>query len=1451
MHREIYRQGYALLLTVYFFGFLGADLAAQNCWCPVISSSTLQTSNCNLLNNGSCTVCPGSALTFGIELADKLPNGGSIRWYSDTDPNFNPENGEGTLRQVHVLPTVTCNLASQVKINEFQPIPLIGDNNLADSTTGEWVELIGPPGANLGCYILTDGDWTITIPPGTVVPPSGLFVIGYSKYGDVDLDVATCNCSNSGVPNETLILDNQGEYLVLWNGFNYVDAVRYGNPILSNNPPFGTLVTFGAIPTAALGGCSFQIPIAFPMFTLMNMLPIPDYTYEREPDMLGPWKLENCGSRGRCNVDFGVGLPFNWTYNVPASDCGTTLYFKAIIDPLPFGCSSGPNFAAAGPFAVTVYCPETDYVATLCPNDSVIINGQTYNQQNPSGTEVLTSFIGCDSLVHVDLSFHQQVASTFSPDTTICIGDSMTLQFGLTGLPPFLFTIGTNGVPGPFLNTSQNTYSLVVKPADTTIYNLTFLQDDNGCAGTISDFIEVAVNAPTATLSLLETLICAGDSTTLMVDFTGGSPFALTWAAGLDTMTTTTGNPFQIFVSPGDTTAYTLISAFDHRGCPAAIISNQATLNTTNPVQISTLDFLCAPDMSSYTIELGLSEGIPSGYTIGGTAGSFAGALWTSVVLPNNTPYQLIVGDGGPCPADTLSGLIDCNCTTDPGLLTFQDTLRICPGQSTDATFVAQPVFETTDTLLFVLYADPLFPAGSILAQSPSPTFTYQNGWPLGQVLWLSAAVGEKSGTGFNLSDPCLKFSVPIPVIFYENPTAQFVLPPVLCGDDCVDVTVSIQGASPATLNVSWGDPANPQVFTNTSAGNMFSVPLCGDVFSGDYLFRIDLIADKYCQLNPGTSATLLHKQPVTYSYTNPLCAGDSILLHGVWFHDNHLSDTFSLANPAADGCDTIIFVALQHIPLAQGLLQKLACTGTTVQVGSTLFTEANPSGQVILPGAAATGCDSLVIVDLTFTTYVESFLNRLLCAGDTLVVHGESFYEGKSTGTITLPGASQHGCDSLIQVNVSFHTDLQLSLSGGGVYCPGDTVYLDLSGTPLAFNLELSSATGGSVSFVGIVPGQPFGFVPTVGGVYALSNANHPGLNCPVDLSGQAIIDIEVLSVGIQATSNYNGAVISCAGLADGAIMAAPIGLSATYNFKWENGSASNVRSGLPAGLYAVTVTSESGCTARSEFQLTDPAPLAFTARIKDIACADGAISLLTLSGGTGIRSWSIDGVTWTPLPGTPPLPELTPAPGPVMLSIRDENGCEADTTLVVPDGGPGIFISAFPDTTIYLGQPVQLGFTSSIQPANIFWSPGTSLSCSSCVDPVAKPTGPTEYEVTITDAEGCMASARVMIVTIDDSDFVYIPNVFSPNGDGINDAFIPFGDDLTYYVESGAVYDRWGNALWELGGALPGDLDQGWDGTSRGKPLENGVYVYYFRVRNIVTGDAKTFKGDILLMR
>ena len=183
--------------------------------------------------------------------------------------------------------------------------------------------------------------------------------------------------------------------------------------------------------------------------------------------------------------------------------------------------------------------------------------------------------------------------------------------------------------------------------------------------------------------------------------------------------------------------------------------------------------------------------------------------------------------------------------------------------------------------------------------------------------------------------------------------------------------------------------------------------------------------------------------------------------------------------------------------------------------------------------------------------------------------------------------------------------------------------------------------------------------------------------------------------------------------------------------------------------------------------------------------------------------------------------------------------NFCGTATDSIVITVFPTPVANAGKDTTILFGQSVQL---YGVQGQSYLWSPATGLSCTNCPDPIANPKATTTYYLTVTGANGC-ESFDTMTVFIDASHSLFIPNIFSPNGDGNNDVLFVRGKGIELVLFT--LYNRWGDLIFESN-----DINTGWDGTYKSQQVNSGVFVYY--VTGTYTDDIPfDMKGNVSLVR
>ena len=150
----------------------------------------------------------------------------------------------------------------------------------------------------------------------------------------------------------------------------------------------------------------------------------------------------------------------------------------------------------------------------------------------------------------------------------------------------------------------------------------------------------------------------------------------------------------------------------------------------------------------------------------------------------------------------------------------------------------------------------------------------------------------------------------------------------------------------------------------------------------------------------------------------------------------------------------------------------------------------------------------------------------------------------------------------------------------------------------------------------------------------------------------------------------------------------------------------------------------------------------------------------------------------------------------------------------------------------------------------SQIIWSGINDMECPECPSQLVFPLVTTTYSVQIMDNNGCVAADDITVY-VDRRKGVYVPNGFSPNGDGINDLLLVFAKPgHVKSVRSFLIFSRWGESVFEYFNFLPNDPALGWDGSHRGQPLDAAVFVWFAEVE-FVDGEVRVFEGDVSLVR
>ena len=139
-----------------------------------------------------------------------------------------------------------------------------------------------------------------------------------------------------------------------------------------------------------------------------------------------------------------------------------------------------------------------------------------------------------------------------------------------------------------------------------------------------------------------------------------------------------------------------------------------------------------------------------------------------------------------------------------------------------------------------------------------------------------------------------------------------------------------------------------------------------------------------------------------------------------------------------------------------------------------------------------------------------------------------------------------------------------------------------------------------------------------------------------------------------------------------------------------------------------------------------------------------------------------------------------------------------------------------------IMSGESTILKANVSTDSVNYFWMPTASISCFSCRDITVSPSATTTYTLIVAE-HGCVIYDTITVSVSPMEKSYYIPNSFTPNGDGLDDLFVVVSPDNTSTEFKVVVYDRWGAELFRFN-----NLDKGWDGRYKNALVQEGVYTY-----------------------
>ncbi|WP_339716036.1 PKD domain-containing protein [Cyclobacterium amurskyense] len=434
-----------------------------------------------------------------------------------------------------------------------------------------------------------------------------------------------------------------------------------------------------------------------------------------------------------------------------------------------------------------------------------------------------------------------------------------------------------------------------------------------------------------------------------------------------------------------------------------------------------------------------------------------------------------------------------------------------------------------------------------------------------------------------------------------------------------------------------------------------------------------------------------------------------------------------------------------------------------------------------------------------------------------------QSSFEGIGPGFYQVTVTDANGCTVIKETTIEEVPVFKIDPVVNPVSCFGAT-----DGSIL-LNLEGGKAPITATWEHGPEQSSLYNLAPGVYKVY-LKDAS----NCTIERTFNLIEPELLVAVGLvqDATSCSNGQ--------SGEISLMVSGGRPPYSYNWSNGESSASIYNLTNGSYSVDITDQSGCFVSQTFEVKRPDPISISLSNKTTSQCEPReiLEIIELSIDGGVAPYSIQWSSGEVFDNGYRMEAN--GPGNYQVTVTDGNGCIQTKSFTVQNNIvliKGEYLSeAFP---LYgenlVNFDVQFTNKSNGNIGLYYWDFGDGNS-SLEESPVYRYTKPGTYIVTLvgTDIWGCETSSSFQIKITDF--FLKTPNVFSPNGDGLNDFFFPKFLNINSLVF--IIMNTWGEILYQSK-----DLkDPGWDGTFRGQKASPGNYVYKLKY---TTADGRNFSN------
>jgi gliding motility-associated-like protein len=278
----------------------------------------------------------------------------------------------------------------------------------------------------------------------------------------------------------------------------------------------------------------------------------------------------------------------------------------------------------------------------------------------------------------------------------------------------------------------------------------------------------------------------------------------------------------------------------------------------------------------------------------------------------------------------------------------------------------------------------------------------------------------------------------------------------------------------------------------------------------------------------------------------------------------------------------------------------------------------------------------------------------------------------------------------------------------------------------------------------------------------------------------------------------------------------------------------------------YQVMGVNQYGCSQIASTKIRVIQPFKMNASPGDSICVGNSRPLFA-SGAVSYQWFPSTGLTSTSSATTIAKPATTTT---YRVIGKDGFQCFNDTAEIRLVVGEPTRINIGRDTVITAGVTLKLKATPDLQNIRKWtWGGLTGFSCSNCAEPEVKVSQDAAITALAVNNYGCVSSDTLLVKTFCGSTEVFIPNAFTPDGDGVNDMLFVQGKGIKI-VKTFRIFNRWGELIFEKNNFSPGDERSGWDGKIRGIPAPPDVFVYMCEVV-CEKGIPFMFKGNVAIIK